>query len=184
MVSRWPWRLSLAAFMSFSTSASVRYSRVRMSPLGGRLGVTVRFTVAGVTSLRRDFAIVFALRAETTVGTTSDHQNTVAHAGCTCRQLVLACDFKLSALILDLMEQPRVVNRQRRLRRKCLGSHFAPCLGGRSISLLFDATKNRLLLTRLGSFLQQSFGFSFENPIVVVLIQFTYDSKSSSNGLP
>ena len=31
-------------------SASVRYSRVRSLPLAGRFGVTVRFTMAGVTS--------------------------------------------------------------------------------------------------------------------------------------
>src|SRR5262249_11126894 len=49
-----------------SSSASVRYSRVRRSALGRRLGVTVRFTVAGVTSRRRDLAKVFApLRSNT-----------------------------------------------------------------------------------------------------------------------
>ena len=41
-----------AAFISRSTSTSVRYSRVRSLLLRGRFGVTVRFTVAGVTSLR------------------------------------------------------------------------------------------------------------------------------------
>ena len=50
-----PWRPSI----SRSTSASVRYSRVRSSALGRRVGVTVRFSVAGVTSLRCDFAMVF-----------------------------------------------------------------------------------------------------------------------------
>jgi hypothetical protein len=52
VASRWPQRFSLAAFMSRSTSASVRYSRRRRVALGGRLGPTVRFTVAGMTSLR------------------------------------------------------------------------------------------------------------------------------------
>ena len=63
MASRWPQRLPLAAFISRSTSASVRYSRVRRSALGGRLGMTVRFTVVGVTSFRCDFAMVFSLPA-------------------------------------------------------------------------------------------------------------------------
>ena len=38
MASRWPQRFLVAAFISRSTSASVRYSRVRRSALGGRLG--------------------------------------------------------------------------------------------------------------------------------------------------
>src|SRR5262245_52827253 len=42
-------------FISRSTSAWVRYSRVRRVALGGRLGWTVRFTVAGLTILRCDF---------------------------------------------------------------------------------------------------------------------------------
>src|ERR1019366_1101547 len=67
VASLWPQRLPLAATISRSTSASVRYSRVRKSLLGSRLGVTVRFTVAGVTSLRCDFAIVFTLRTLMTV---------------------------------------------------------------------------------------------------------------------
>jgi len=64
VASRWPWRLLAAAFMSRSTSASVRYSRVRRSPLRRRLGVTVRFLMAGETSLRCDLAIGFGLPAE------------------------------------------------------------------------------------------------------------------------
>jgi hypothetical protein len=36
---------------------AVRYSRVRRSALGGRVGVTVRFTVRGATSLRCDLAM-------------------------------------------------------------------------------------------------------------------------------
>jgi hypothetical protein len=59
--------LPLAAAMSRSTSASVRCSRVRRSPLGRLLGVTVRFTVAGVTSRKRVFAMCLALPAWITV---------------------------------------------------------------------------------------------------------------------
>ena len=63
VASRCPQRFFRAALMSRSTSASVRYSRVRKSALGGRVGLTVRFTVGGVTSLRCRLAIRFALRA-------------------------------------------------------------------------------------------------------------------------
>ena len=59
MASRWPCRLPLAASISRSTSASVRCSRVRRSAFGRRRGITVRFTEAGVTSLRCDFGIGF-----------------------------------------------------------------------------------------------------------------------------
>ena len=48
---------------------SHRYSRVRRLALGARFGVTVRFTVAGVTSLRCDLAMGFALPVLTTVRT-------------------------------------------------------------------------------------------------------------------
>ena len=61
MASRWPWRLPLAASIRRSTSASVRCSRVRKSRLGRRLGVTVRFTVAGATSFRCPFLIYFTI---------------------------------------------------------------------------------------------------------------------------
>jgi hypothetical protein len=61
----------LAAAISRSISASVRYSRVRSLQLGSRLGVTVRFTEAGVTSLRCDLAMCFTLTASTTVRTTT-----------------------------------------------------------------------------------------------------------------
>jgi hypothetical protein len=44
VASRWPHRLPLVASTSRSTSASVRYSRVRRSPLGRLLGITVRKT--------------------------------------------------------------------------------------------------------------------------------------------
>jgi hypothetical protein len=56
-----PVRLALAASMRRSTSASVRRFRVRKSRSGRRLGVTVRFTVAGATSFRRPFLIYFIL---------------------------------------------------------------------------------------------------------------------------
>src|SRR5262245_46529874 len=67
VASRCPQRFFLAAFISRSTSASVRYSRVRSLLFGRRLGVTVRFTVAGVTSLRCLLAMRFALVTITTV---------------------------------------------------------------------------------------------------------------------
>src|SRR5450759_3350500 len=69
VASLWPHRLPLAAVSRRSTSVSVRYSRVRRSALGARLGVTVRFTVAGLTNLRCDLAMCFALPALTTVRT-------------------------------------------------------------------------------------------------------------------
>src|ERR1017187_6752445 len=68
----WPHRLPFAAVSKRSTSVSVRYSRVRRSALGARLGVTVRFTVAGVTSLRCDLAMWFNLPVLTTVRTMVD----------------------------------------------------------------------------------------------------------------
>ena len=67
MASRWPHRFFLAAFISRSTSASVRYSRVRRVALGGRVGLTVRFTVAGETSLRCGLAMRCVLPCLTTV---------------------------------------------------------------------------------------------------------------------
>src|SRR5450830_1737577 len=69
VASLWPHRLPLASVSRRSTSASVKYSRVRRWALGARLGVTVRFTVAGVTSLRCDLAMCFALPVLTTVRT-------------------------------------------------------------------------------------------------------------------
>ena len=55
-------RLPLAASISFSTSRSVRCSRGLNSAFGRRRGgATVRFTVAGDTSLRRVFAMVGTL---------------------------------------------------------------------------------------------------------------------------
>src|ERR1039458_2624755 len=69
VASLWPHRLPFTAVIKRSTSVSVRYSRVRRSALGARLGVTVRFTVAGVTSLRCDLAMGFAFPVLTTVRT-------------------------------------------------------------------------------------------------------------------
>ena len=60
MASRCPQRFAFAASVSRATSASVRYSRVRSSELVLRTG-TVRFTVLGVTSRKRDFAITIRL---------------------------------------------------------------------------------------------------------------------------
>ena len=59
MASRCAQRLFLVAPSSRSTSVSVRYSRVRKSALERRRGVTVRFSVAGVTGRRRDLVNVF-----------------------------------------------------------------------------------------------------------------------------
>src|SRR5215475_13202562 len=67
VVSRCPHRFFLAAFTKRSTSVSDRYSRVRSLLFGGRLGAAVRFTVAGVTSLRCDFCIRCAAPGNETV---------------------------------------------------------------------------------------------------------------------
>jgi hypothetical protein len=69
VASRCPQRFFLAASISRSTSACVRCSRVRLSAFGGRLGVTVRFTMTGVTSFRCDFGMCLALAVPTTVRT-------------------------------------------------------------------------------------------------------------------
>ena len=61
MLSRWPQRFLIAAFIRRSTSASVRYSRVRRSAFGRRRGLTVRFTVAGETGLRCRLAMKISL---------------------------------------------------------------------------------------------------------------------------
>src|SRR2546430_6901246 len=53
--SRCPCRLFPAAFMSRSTSRSVRYSRVRYSAFDSRPRGTVLFTVLGVLTLDLDF---------------------------------------------------------------------------------------------------------------------------------
>jgi hypothetical protein len=50
-------RLSFAAVSSRSTSASVRYSRLRTFAFGSRFGLTVRFTMRGVTNFRCDFFV-------------------------------------------------------------------------------------------------------------------------------
>src|SRR5277367_4725321 len=68
VASRWPYRLPLAASVRLSTSASVRYSRVRNSALGLRTGMaTVRFSVTGATSFRCDLATVFRAPLASTV---------------------------------------------------------------------------------------------------------------------
>src|ERR1700688_968706 len=68
VASRWPYRLALAASVSFATSASVKYSRVRSSTFGRRRGVTtVRFTGVGDTTLRGDFAMILRAPAQSTV---------------------------------------------------------------------------------------------------------------------
>src|SRR6516225_8310332 len=59
--SRCDHRLPLVALSSRSTSAVVRYSRVRRSALGRRVGVTVLFSAVGVISRRWDLAKVFTL---------------------------------------------------------------------------------------------------------------------------
>jgi hypothetical protein len=55
VASRCPCRLFPAAFMSRSTSRSVRYSRVRYSAFGSRPGGTVLFTVVGALARDLDF---------------------------------------------------------------------------------------------------------------------------------
>src|SRR5580704_12432957 len=62
------WRLPLTAAIGFSTSAGVRYSRVRRSAFLRVSGATVRFTVAGGTSLRCDFAMQIARCSMAIVG--------------------------------------------------------------------------------------------------------------------
>jgi hypothetical protein len=57
VASRWPQRLALAALISRSTSASVRYSRVRRSAFGRRFGGTVPITERGDTNLSCAFAM-------------------------------------------------------------------------------------------------------------------------------
>src|SRR5258708_7821209 len=55
VASRCPCRLFPAAFMSRSTSRSVRYSRVRYSAFGSRPRGTVLFTVLGALTCDLDF---------------------------------------------------------------------------------------------------------------------------------
>ena len=55
-----PWRLPLAAAISFSTSRSVRCSRGLSSLFGRRRGVTVRFSLVGATSRRLGLCVIFA----------------------------------------------------------------------------------------------------------------------------
>jgi hypothetical protein len=53
VASRWPLRFSPAAFMSFSTSAWVRYSLARASVLGRRLGGRPRGSTVPITAAGR-----------------------------------------------------------------------------------------------------------------------------------
>ena len=55
-----PQRLPLAALISLSTSRQVKCSLGRSSAFGRLVGVTVRLTVAGDTSLSVDLAIEIA----------------------------------------------------------------------------------------------------------------------------
>jgi hypothetical protein len=71
VASRWAHRFPLVALSNRSSSASVRYSRVRRSALGRRVGTTVRFSVAGVTSFRCDLTKVSRFLAVLTVRTTA-----------------------------------------------------------------------------------------------------------------
>jgi hypothetical protein len=62
-VSRWPCRLMLTASISRSTSSAVACSHVRSLAFGRR---AVRFTVAGATRAKDEFAITFrSVRSET-----------------------------------------------------------------------------------------------------------------------
>src|SRR3974377_2149538 len=67
VASRWLQRLALAGSVRRATSASVRYSPVRRSAFGRRGGRTVRFSVAGATSLRCDFIMIIRLLDISTV---------------------------------------------------------------------------------------------------------------------
>jgi hypothetical protein len=58
VASRWPWRPSLAAAINFSTSAGVRYSRVRISAFGLRVG-TFRKMLFGLTTRRFGTTSIF-----------------------------------------------------------------------------------------------------------------------------
>jgi hypothetical protein len=68
---RWPWWPTGTAYERLRYRCGPRYFHLRNLPLGGRLGVTVRFTVAGVTSLRWALAMIFALCRGSTVRKTT-----------------------------------------------------------------------------------------------------------------
>jgi hypothetical protein len=75
--SRWPFRLAAAAFISFFTSVSVRYSRARVSALGRRWGgwrvLTVPIMVAGATSAKCGFAMEMLLFSTCSVPLIAPH---------------------------------------------------------------------------------------------------------------
>src|SRR5262245_42131463 len=77
VASRWPWRLKPAAAIRRATSASVKYSRLRVSALRRRRGgfrrTTVPFTVLGATSARGDFPMCFQPWLQWTVPNMSAH---------------------------------------------------------------------------------------------------------------
>src|SRR6516165_297314 len=79
--SRCDHRLPLVALISRSTSAVVRYSRVRRSALGRRVGVTVCFSGAGVISRRCDLAKVFAFLRRASVRTMGIFRTALPLAG-------------------------------------------------------------------------------------------------------
>src|SRR6202007_1835553 len=98
VASRWPHRLSFAAVISFSTSASVRCSRLRRAAFGSRFGVTVRFTVAGVTSFRCDLAMEKTAVAGVSVWTIHILRTVGQQQG---RSVLLLCCDVLTHLRLD-----------------------------------------------------------------------------------
>src|SRR5262245_56441357 len=61
VASRWPWRFCRAAAMIASISCSVRYSRVRSALFFARFGITVRFSMAGLTNWTCAFRMKTAL---------------------------------------------------------------------------------------------------------------------------
>ncbi len=129
VASRLPWRLPLAASIRRSTSASVRCSRVRKSRLGSRLGVTVRFTVAGVTSLRCAFLIYF---------TVPEGPLLVQHVFFEQSRLYLAsagngrvyCDQRGAAFLADILEDRGTGFRSSLRRRASLSSRDRRQWGG------------------------------------------------------
>ena len=69
VASRCPYRLPLAAAISFSTSRSVKCSRGRNSLLERRRGITVRFSLVGETSRSGVLNVISRYSRQWTVGT-------------------------------------------------------------------------------------------------------------------
>jgi hypothetical protein len=70
--SLWPYRPSVAASISFSISAGVRYSRVRVSRLGLRMGgATFPFSTVGAAFRRLDNSVVWLIGREYTLPLTN-----------------------------------------------------------------------------------------------------------------